>query len=49
MSVASDSEYCSHTFLLVVLDGNSWRSVLLYPGILPGRRMACVSAYVVMN
>ena len=41
--------YSSHTSLLVVDDGSSWISSRLYPGILPGRRMAWSSAYCRMN
>ena len=34
-------EYVFHTKVLVVWQGRNWRSVLLYPGILPGSWIAC--------
>ena len=47
--LAAPDWYSSHASLLVVDDGSSWISSRLYPGILPGRRMAWSSVYCRMN
>ena len=42
--VAETFIYSFHTAFFVVVVGSSWRSLRLYPGILPGSRMAFSSA-----
>ncbi len=43
-SDSAESLYNFQMPLLQTLDGNNFMSVLLYPGIRPGRRMAFVAA-----